>query len=72
MEIAEAHNATPRQIALAFLVRHPRVFAIPKASNPQHTAENAAAGDLVLSEEEIASIDRAFPRGPRPRRLPTL
>ena len=72
MEIAEAHNATPRQIALAFLVRHPMVFAIPKASNPLHAVENAAAGDLVLSEEEIASIDRAFPRGPRPRRLPTL
>ncbi len=72
IEIAEAHNATPRQVALAFLVRHPVVFAIPKASNPRHTAENAAAGDLALSEEEIAAIDRAFPKGPRPRRLPTL
>jgi diketogulonate reductase-like aldo/keto reductase len=48
------------------------VFAIPKASNPQHTAENAGAGDLVLSDEEIALIDRAFPRGPRPQTLPTL
>ncbi len=71
-EIAEAHDATPRQAALAFLVRHPSVFAIPKASNPLHMAENAGAGDLVLSEEEIALIDRAFPRGPRPRTLPML
>ena len=71
-EIAEAHDATPRQVALAFLVRHPAVFAIPKASNPQHTAENAGAAGLVLSDEEIASIDRVFPRGPRPRTLPTL
>jgi diketogulonate reductase-like aldo/keto reductase len=72
IEIAEAHNSTPRQVALAFLVRHPAVFAIPKASSPQHSAENAGAGDLRLSEEEIALIDRAFPKGPRPRTLPTL
>ncbi len=72
IEIAEAHNATARQVALAFLVRQPAVFAIPKASNSRHTAENAAAGDLALSKEEIAAIDRAFPRGPRPRTLPVL
>lgn len=71
-EIAEAHHATPRQVALAFLVRHPSVFVIPKASNPLHMTENAGAGDLVLSEDEIALIDRAFPRGPRPRTLPML
>src|SRR5208337_339815 len=71
-EIAEAHDATPRQVALAFLVRHPAVFAIAKASNPQHTEENAGAAGLVLSDEEIASINRVFPRGPRPRTLPTL
>ncbi|MGA9266256.1 MAG: aldo/keto reductase, partial [Rhodomicrobium sp.] len=70
--IAEAHHATPRQVALAFLVRHPAVFAIPKASNPQHTAENAGAAGLALTDEEIALVDRAFPRGPRPRTLPTL
>ena len=71
-EIAEAHQATARQIALAFLVRRPAVFAIPKAANPQHIAENAGAAGLVLTDEEIALIDRAFPRGPRPRTLPTL
>ena len=71
-EVAAAHRATPHQVALAFLVRHPAVFAIPKAANPQHIAENAGAGDLLLSDDEIALIDRAFPRGPRPRTLPTL
>ncbi len=70
--IAHAHGATARQVALAFLVRHPAVFAIPKASNPQHVAENAGAGDLVLSEDEVALIDRTFPRGPKPRSLPML
>ncbi len=71
-EIADAHGATPRQVALRFLLRHPSVFAIPKASNPEHAAENAGAGDLRLTEEEIARIDEAFPRGPRPRSLPML
>jgi diketogulonate reductase-like aldo/keto reductase len=71
-EIAEAHGATPRQVALGFLVRRPSVFAIPKASTPEHAAENAGAGDLRLTPDEIARIDEAFPRGPRPRELPTL
>ena len=70
--IAEAHGVSPRQVALAFLTREPCMFAIPKASTPEHAAENAAAGDLVLSDEEIAGIDKAFPRGPKPRSLPML
>jgi diketogulonate reductase-like aldo/keto reductase len=70
--IAAAHGATPRQVALRFLVRRPALFAIPKASTPEHAAENAAAGDLCLTEEELARIDRAIPLGPRPRALPTL
>ena len=70
--IADAHGASPRQVALAFLTREACVFAIPKASTPEHAAENAAAGDLVLSDEEIAALDKAFPRGPKPRSLPML
>ena len=70
--IAEAHGASPRQVALAFLTREPYVFAIPKASTPEHAAENAAAGDLVLGDEEVAALDKVFPRGPRPRSLPML
>jgi len=71
-EIAAAHNATPRQVALRFLVRRPSLFTIPKASRPDHTTENAGAGDLRLTEAELARIDRAFPLGPRPRTLPVL
>jgi diketogulonate reductase-like aldo/keto reductase len=70
--IAARHGATARQVALAFLVRRPSLFAIPKAGHPEHSAENAAAGDLRLAEEEIAEIDAAFPLGRRPRELPTL
>jgi len=71
-EIADAHNATPRQVALRFLARRPSLFTIPKASRPDHTAENAGAGDLRLTEAELARIDRAFPPGLRPRTLPVL
>jgi diketogulonate reductase-like aldo/keto reductase len=70
--IADAHDATPRQVALRFLVRRPALFTIPKASRPQHTAENAGAGDLRLSRAELALIDEAFPLGPPPRELPVL
>ena len=70
--IADAHKATARQVALAFLTRKPAVFAIPKASSVEHAAENAAAGDLVLSDSEISALDKAFPRGPKPRGLPML
>jgi diketogulonate reductase-like aldo/keto reductase len=71
-ETASAHGATPRQVALAFLVRRASLFAIPKASHPKHVDENAGAGELRLSGDEIARIDEAFPAGPPPRDLPTL
>ena len=70
--IAKRHGATPRQVALGFLVRELPLFAIPKAATEEHAADNATAGDLVLNEGEIASLDRAFPRGPKPRSLPML
>jgi diketogulonate reductase-like aldo/keto reductase len=70
--MAEAHGASVRQVALAFLTRAPSVFAIPKASTPEHAADNAAAGKLMLGKDDIAALDDAFPRGPRPRSLPML
>jgi len=70
--IADAHGASPRQVALSFLTRNPAVFAIPKAASVEHAADNAAAGKLTLSESELAALDRAFPRGPKPRGLPML
>ncbi len=70
-EIAKQHGATPRQVALRFLVRDQDLFTIPMTSNPDHAAENAKAADLVLSAEEIKRIDAAFPRRDR-RTLPML
>lgn len=70
--IAEKHDATPRQVVLAFLVRRPSTLAIPKASRAEHTSENAAAGELRLSDDEIRRIAEAFPLGRRPRSLPMV
>jgi len=71
-EIAAAHGATPRQVALRFLVRRPAAFAIPKAARPEHVEENAGAGRLELTPSERARIDAAFPPGPPSQDLPVL
>lgn len=64
-EIGTAHRATARQVALAFLLRFPGMFVIPKAARLGHAEENAGAGDVTLTEAEIARIDRALPLGRR-------
>jgi diketogulonate reductase-like aldo/keto reductase len=71
-ETAAAHAATPRQVALKFLLRNPEVFVIPKASDAAHVEENAGACALRLSSADLAKIDAAFPRGPMPRSLPMI
>lgn len=72
-EIARDRGVTSRQVALAFLTRHPLTFAIPKAARISHVEENAGAGALRLTDAEIGQIDAAFRAG-RPRRghVPTL
>jgi diketogulonate reductase-like aldo/keto reductase len=70
--IAEAHQATARQVALRFLLRNPEVFVIPKASSLAHVTENAGAMTVELSEAELASIDAAFARGKPRRGLPMI
>jgi diketogulonate reductase-like aldo/keto reductase len=71
-EIADAHGATPHQVALAFLLRKPAVFAIPKASSVAHVEQNAVAAELELERDEIERIDAAFPVGADTGELPTL
>jgi diketogulonate reductase-like aldo/keto reductase len=71
-DVAEARGVTPGEVALAFLVRHPGTFVVPKAVRPEHVEANARAGDLVLTDDEIAAIDRAFPLGRVRRGVPTL
>jgi diketogulonate reductase-like aldo/keto reductase len=60
-EVAKRHNATPAQIAIAWSMRHDDVITIPKASDPKHVRENAAAGAIVLTPDDLATIDAAYP-----------
>ena len=72
-KIAAAHRVTPRQVALAFLLREHDIFLIPKSAHVEHTRENAAALDLVLTDENLQRLARAFPRPRRSHRgVPTL
>ncbi|MHC1782339.1 MAG: aldo/keto reductase [Anaerolineaceae bacterium] len=56
LSIAAARGATPEQIALAWLISQPRVITIPLSFNPQHQKENLAAGDILLSAEELEKL----------------
>jgi diketogulonate reductase-like aldo/keto reductase len=70
--IATAHGATSRQVALAFLTTWSPVFVLPKTVQRARMDENAAAGELTLTSDELGRLDGAFPRGSLPERLPTL
>ncbi|MCJ2129392.1 aldo/keto reductase [Methylobacterium sp. E-045] len=71
-QIAAETGATQRQVALAALTRSASVFTIPKASRLAHVDDNAAAGDLTLTDRQWQSLDGACPRGPKPAHLPML
>jgi diketogulonate reductase-like aldo/keto reductase len=60
-EVASRHGATPAQVALAWLLGRPGTIAIPKATNPAHVHENFAALDLTLADDDVATLERAFP-----------
>ena len=71
-EIAAETGASPRQVALAFLLRDDPVLAIPKAASAAHAEDNAKAGSLTLTAAQLARIDAVFPRGKKPRHLPMI
>ncbi len=56
VQIAEAHGATPAQVALAWLLQQPRVCAIPKAASAAHREGNLGAVDIELSDDEMRRI----------------
>jgi diketogulonate reductase-like aldo/keto reductase len=56
-DVARKHARTPRQVTLNFLTRRPALFTIPKATDPAHVRENAAALDFTLTREEVRAID---------------
>jgi diketogulonate reductase-like aldo/keto reductase len=65
-------GATPAQVALAWTLSKPGVISIPKAARLEHVRENAAAGAMVLTVEEHAALDAAFPPPKRKRSLAML
>ena len=67
-EVGKRHGATPAQVALAWCLRRPGIIAIPKAASIAHVQANAAAVDLRLSPEDLATIDATHP--PPRRRTP--
>jgi diketogulonate reductase-like aldo/keto reductase len=71
-EVAERHEATPAQVALAWLLRQDGVIVIPKAGSVEHTRENRAALDLRLTKDDLAALDRAFPAPKAARPLEML
>ena len=63
-EIAEAHNASAVQVALAWTLSKPDAVVLPKTETAARLAGNLAAAELELSAEEIARIDTlAHPGG---------
>jgi diketogulonate reductase-like aldo/keto reductase len=70
--VAKRHDATPFQVALAWVLRDPLVIAIPKSGDTAHVADNRRALDLVLSAEDLAAIDAEFPPPSRKTRLAML
>jgi diketogulonate reductase-like aldo/keto reductase len=70
--IAERHNVTPAQVALAWVVSHRGVCAIPEAGTPEHVRENFGALQVVLRQDDVAELDAAFPPPSRPVPLEVL
>jgi diketogulonate reductase-like aldo/keto reductase len=70
--IARRHNATPAQIALAWVLQRDGVIAIPRAGTLAHVRENAAARDIELTPNDLHELDGPFPPPTRPRPLEVL
>ncbi|MBP0573974.1 aldo/keto reductase, partial [Mycobacterium tuberculosis] len=59
-QVAKAHNATPSQIALAWVLkRSPVMLPIPGTSKVKHLEENVAGAAIALTDEEFAALDKA-------------
>jgi diketogulonate reductase-like aldo/keto reductase len=61
-EIAKAHDATPAQIALAWVLNRKGIVAIPKTSRPERIAENLKSLEIKLTQDDLITLDKAFPR----------
>jgi diketogulonate reductase-like aldo/keto reductase len=64
-EIAEAHDASPAQVAIAWLAHQDRVAVLPRSTDPGRRRQNLAALEVDLTEEETARIDELSERRER-------
>jgi diketogulonate reductase-like aldo/keto reductase len=71
-EIAKRHDTTPAQVALAWVLRHPIVMAIPKSSNEKHVRDNAGSTEIKLTKADLADLDQEFPPPRSKEDLPML
>jgi diketogulonate reductase-like aldo/keto reductase len=69
MHVAARHDATPAQVALAWILRQDGVIAIPKAVSPEHVQLNAQAARLQLEAGDLEALDHAFHAPQRKQRL---
>ena len=60
-DLAAEKGVTPAQLAIAWVLRLPDVFAVAKASTRAHVIENRAALEMGLSQAELDQLDRTFP-----------
>ena len=60
-QIAQQKGISRAQLLLAWAIRKDGVIAIPKASSIAHVRDNAAALNVVLTSEELALLNQAFP-----------
>ena len=71
-KIAQSHDTSPAQIALAWVLRQPDVIAIPKASTKAHVRDNAGSVKIKLTKEDLTNLDREFPAPKSKKSLPIL
>ena len=70
--VAARHGVTVAQASLAWALRQPGIVAIPKAADPAHVRQNAAAGEITLTPADLAEIDVAWPPPRRKKNLAML
>src|SRR5580658_5456360 len=58
-EVADAHGATPAQVALAWAIRSPAVVAIPGASSVEQLESNVAAASIELTDDQVQALSAA-------------
>ncbi len=71
-EVAARHGVSAAQAAIAWTLRDPGIVSIPKAADPEHVRQNAAAREIALTGEDLATLDAGFPPPARKRSLAML